>query len=77
LLFGAWDHDGVHTFEPAQEVERLREEWIRMPVVERDVRRGPKDDEHAVAVDTQSLEHRRVRLEVGEVVLLLQPGIAQ
>ena len=45
-------------------------------MVERDVRRRAEDDDHALRVDAEVGGHRRVGVEVGEVVLLLQPGIA-
>ncbi len=47
-----------------------------MAVVERDVRRRPHDDEHARPVDAEGRRHGRVGLEAGEVVLLLQAGVA-
>ncbi len=48
-----------------------------MPVVERHVGRRPQHDEHACRVDGELLEQRAVGLEVGEVVLLLQPRVLQ
>jgi hypothetical protein len=56
-------------------LERHREERIRLPVVERDVRRRAEDDEDLGGVDVEALEQRAVRFEVGEVVLLLQSRI--
>ena len=66
----------MHVLEPAEVVERLREERVRVPVVERDVGRRPQHDERrAPDRRPKRLEHERVGLEVGEVVLLLQcPG---
>jgi len=48
-----------------------------MAVVERDVGRRPQHNEHAVAVDSEPLQHGGVGLEVREVVLLLQAGVPQ
>src|SRR5436305_3553686 len=67
----------MYPLVPAEEVDRLGEERVRMPVVERDVRRGAEDDEHALRVDRPCVENRRVGLEVGEVVLLLQAGVLE
>src|SRR5437868_13620674 len=58
-------------------VEGLREERIRVAVIERDVRRRWQDDEDAVGVDPPAVQQPRVWLEVGKVVLLLQAGIPQ
>ena len=60
---------------PAEVLERLREERVRVPVVERHVGRRPQDDEHARRVDAEPLEQRPVGLEVREVVLLLQARV--
>ena len=60
-----------------EEVERLREERVRMPVVQRDVGRRPQHHEHAFGLDAQLVQHRGIGLEVSEVVLLLQPRIAK
>ena len=65
----------MHVLGPPEVLERLREERVRVPVVERHVGRRPQDDEHARRVDAEPLEQRPVGLEVGEVVLLLQPRV--
>ena len=57
-------------------LEHVVEERIAVPVVQRHVGRRPHDDEHALAIDPEIVEHGRVRSEPVEVVLLLQPGIA-
>jgi hypothetical protein len=44
-------------------------------VIERDVRRRAQHDEDARRVDAQAVEHRRIRREIRQVVLLLEPGI--
>ena len=67
----------MHRVELAEIGERLREQRVGVAVVERDVGRRPQDDEHAIAVDAELFEHVQVRLEVGEVVLLLEAGIPQ
>ena len=46
-------------------------------MVERDIGRRAQHDEDAVAVDLPLRQHALVRLEVGEVVLLLQAGVAE
>ena len=65
----------MHVLGPAEMLERLREERVRVPVVERHVGRRPQDDEHARRVDAEPLEQRAVGLEVREVVLLLQARV--
>ena len=77
LLLGARQDERVHVLEPSEVVERHREERVRVPVVERHVGRRPQHDEHARRVDGELLEQRAVGLEVGEVVLLLQPRILE
>ncbi len=57
-------------------VEHLREERVRGAVVERDVGRRPDHHERPAGVEPELLQHRAVRLEVREVVLLLQPRVA-
>ena len=47
-----------------------------MPVVQRHLGRRPHDDEHALPLDPEIVQHGWVRSESVEVVLLLQPGIA-
>ena len=56
--------------------QHVREERVPVPVVERDVGRRADDDEHAVAVEPELVEHGGVGLEAREVVLLLQPRVA-
>ena len=45
-------------------------------MVERHVGRRADDDEDAAPVDAESLDRARVGLEVGQVVLLLETGVA-
>ena len=47
LLLRPRDDDGVHALVAAEVLERLREERVRVAVVERDVRRRPQDDDDA------------------------------
>jgi hypothetical protein len=61
----------------ADEVEHLREQPVRLAVVERHVGRRPQDHHDARAVDPEPRRHRRVRGEVCEVVLLLEARIAR
>ena len=63
----------MHGLVAAEPLEHLGEERVFVPVVERDVGRGPHDDEHAGRVDP--VEHLPVGLEVGEVVLLLESWV--
>ena len=51
------------------------EEDVAVPVVERHVGRRADDDEHPLAVDSERVQHGLVRLEAGEVVLLLEAGV--
>ena len=64
----------MHGLVAAEPLEHAREERVSMPVVERDVRRRSHDREHLRRVD--AVEHRGIGLEVGEVVLLLDPRVA-
>jgi len=50
----------------------VREQIVLEAVVQRDLRRRAHDDDRALAVEPKLGEHRLLRLEVGEVVLLLQ-----
>jgi len=75
LLWRSRQDDGVHVLCPAEVLEGLREERVRVPVVERHVGRRAQDDEHARRVDAEAAEQRAVGLEVGEVVLLLQARV--
>ncbi len=61
----------------AEMSEQLREERVRAPVVERHVGRRPHDDERALPVDQQLGEDALIRLEVVEVVLLLQARVLE
>ena len=47
-----------------------------MPVVERDIRRSSDDDEHPLSVEPELVENTGVGLEIAQVVLLLQAGVA-
>ena len=67
----------MHVLVPTEEIDRLRKQRIRVSVVERDVGRGPQHHEHAGAVDREGVEDRRLGLEVGEVVLLLQAWVLE
>ena len=60
----------------AEPLEHLVEERITVPVVERHLGWRPHDDEHALPLDPEIVQHAWVRNESVEVVLLLQPGIA-
>ena len=48
-----------------------------MPVIQRHVGRRPQHHEDPVGVDLPAGQHLGIGLEIGEVVLLLQAGIAQ
>ncbi len=54
----------MHVLLAAEEGEHLREEWVRLAVVERDVRRRPHDDEDPLLVDPELGEDLRASLEV-------------
>ena len=47
----------MHRVEAAEVVERLWEERVRVPMVERDVGGRAQDDQHALAVDPQAVKH--------------------
>ena len=66
----------MHILAPAQLLERSREDRVARAVIERDVRRRTEDDEDPPGVDTQGSRDVGVGLEVGEVVLLFEAGIA-
>src|SRR5581483_4104268 len=70
------EDERVDSLVAPEVLERLREERVRLPVVERDVRRRAEYDEHAVRVELPRVEDVRVRLEVGQVVVLLQTRVA-
>ena len=65
----------MHTRVRAHALEHPREQGVGGTVVERDVGRGPEDDDHAVPVHSEPVQHARVGLEVGEVVLLLEARV--
>ena len=46
-------------------------------MIQGDVGRRAQHDEDARAIDGEGVQHRRIGLEVRQVVLLLEPGIAQ
>ena len=56
-------------------LEDAREERVRLPVVERDVRGRADEDEHVRLVEPELVEGAAVGLEVREVVLLLQARV--
>jgi hypothetical protein len=64
--------DAVVATEP---VEHLEEQRVAVPMVERDLGRRADDDEPPHGVDAEPARHRGVGLEVGEVVLLLEPRV--
>ena len=72
---GAREDDGVHGSSRPSRSSTSREERVPVPVVERDLGRRAHDDEHARRVDARR-RAPRVRLEVGEVVLLLDARVA-
>ena len=76
LLVRARKDDGVNVVAATQQLERPREERVAAAVIERDIRRWAEHDEDAAGADSERARDIRVGLEVGEVVLLLQAGIA-
>ena len=72
---GARHDERVHVLRAAEMLERLREERVRVAVVERDVGRRAQHDEHARRVDAELARAASGRAEVGEVVLLLQARV--
>ena len=75
LLVGAREHDRLDGLVAAEPLEHGCEERVPVPVVERDLGRRPHHDEDARGVEAVDGVGRR--LEVGEVVLLLQPLVAE
>ena len=69
----AGQDDGLHV---AQAIEQPGEDVVLEAVVERDVGRGADDGQRLVGVQAELVEHGAVGLEVGQVVLLLQPLVA-
>jgi hypothetical protein len=57
---------------PAERRDDSGEELIRLAMVERHVRRRAHDHQHALPVDVQCIQDSHVRIEVGQVVLLLE-----
>src|SRR5262249_61791689 len=76
LLLGWGEDDRLYLRVGTEEVERLWEERVRVPVVERHVRRRTQDDKDTAGVDAEPVEHSWVGLEVREVVLLLEARVA-
>ena len=74
LLGDAGQHDGLRA---AQAREDVGEDVVLEAVVQRDHRRRAHDGQRLGAIEAQLVEDRRVGLEVGEVVLLLQPRVAR
>src|SRR5207342_90528 len=77
LLLGTRQNHGVDTRVRPDPREDLREQGIRLAVIERDIRRWAHDDHHALSVDAHLLERVGVYLEVGEIVLLLETRISE
>ena len=69
----AREHHGLRAAQPLQDGG---EDVVLEAVVERDRRRRAHDGDRLAGIEAQLGQHRRVGLEVGEVVLLLQPGVA-
>src|SRR4029077_18575827 len=77
LLLGTRQYDRVDTGVRAYSRQYLREQRIRAAVIQRDVGWRAEDDHDAVGVHAQLLESVRVGLEVGQVVLLLDPRVLE
>ena len=60
----------------AQALEHLREQRVLEAVVERDLGRRAHHHDRLAAVEPELVEHGRVGLEVRQVVLLLEAGVA-
>ncbi len=60
----------------AQADEDRAEQVVLEPVVQRDLRGRADERDRLRPVQPEGLEHGRVGLEVGEVVLLLEAGVA-
>ena len=76
LLGRAGKDDGVDVSPPAEHLEQAQEERVWPAVVEGDVGGRAENDHDAVSVDAELVEHERIGSEVGQVVLLLEAGIA-
>jgi len=77
LLSGAWQHDGLHVGIAADVRQDLREQRVRLAVIERDVGRRADDHEDAAGIEAETRRQAGVGLEVGQVVLLLQARILE
>ncbi len=76
LLARPRQHDDLRSRVRPDAVEHIAEERVPVPVIERDIRRSPNDDEHPLPVEPELVEDAGVGLEVAQVVLLLQAGVA-
>jgi hypothetical protein len=65
----------VHVLATSERLQQRGEQLVRPAVIERDVRRRPQHGHHALALDAELVQYVRVRLEVGQVVLLLEPRV--
>ena len=72
LLGGAGED---HDLGAPEAVEHAGEEVVLEAVVERDLRRRAHDGDRTSGIQTELAEDGGVGFEVGEVVLLLEPGI--
>src|SRR5918996_1443295 len=76
LLVRSRQDDGVDTFVRTQSPQKVGEERVLPAMVERDLGRSPDDYESSRRIEPELVEHDSPRFEAGEVVLLLQAGIA-
>ena len=76
LLRRSREDDRVRVRVAPESLEDVREQRVRLAVVQRHVRRCPHDDDRAVAIDAELVEDARVGREPVEVVLLLETGVA-
>ena len=74
LRHGARQHDGHHTLGGREALQHAREHVVLEPVVERQLRRRAQDREQ-LPVRREAVRDRRVGLEGGERVLLLQARV--
>jgi hypothetical protein len=72
LLVGPRQDDGLGALQPGEDGA---EQVVLEAVVQRDGRRGPHDGDRLGGIEAELVEDRRVGLEVGQVVLLLQARV--
>ena len=64
LVVGAWQHDGVLVVVAAEPAQHLREQRVRLAVIQRDIGWRPDHDHDPARIHPQPIEDPGVRFEI-------------